>query len=135
MKALAFRLRPRLKVGLAPQVIILLLVLALAGAMAVTPVRQLVAQRERINGMTQELHAVERSNQRLKARMERLNNPDFLEQQARQIGLIRPGEKAIVVVPPSKKATQKHQGGAAKKDEAPAPPGFVEGLLAFIGIS
>lgn len=135
MRALAFRLRPRLKVGLAPQVVILLLVLALAGAMAVTPVRQLVAQRERINGMTQELHAVERSNQRLKARMERLNNPDFLEQQARQIGLIRPGEKAIVVVPPSKKATKKHEGGAAKKDAPPAPPGFVEGLLAFIGIS
>jgi cell division protein FtsB len=137
MKALAYRLRPRVslpRLGLAPQIVAFVLVLGLGAAMIATPIRQLVAQRERIEGMTQELRRVERQNGRLASEIGRLNDPDYLEQQARaKFGLVRPGEKLFQVLPPS---------GASGKDartkpaevEAPAPPSWIEGLIHFLGL-
>jgi cell division protein FtsB len=120
--------------GLGPQIVALLLVLGLLGAMAIEPTRQLIEQRERIAGMSEELDQIQRSNRRLDARIGRLNDPDFLEQRARDIGLVRPGETAYVVMPPSRSSTK---AAAAKKPvptPAPPPPGFIQGLLDFIGI-
>ena len=131
-KKLLFRL-PRLGIG--PQIVVGVLVIGLLAAMAIEPTRQLFEQRERISEMAADLREITRSNNRLDARIERLRNPDFIEQRAReQIGLIRPGEIAIVVMPPSKKARPK----ASRIDKAPPPPppprGFVEGLLNFVGL-
>ena len=137
MRALALtRLRlPRLGIG--PQLVITLLVLGLLGAMAIEPTRQLLEQRERIASMATDLHDIERSNARLEARIDRLKDPDFLEQRAReQIGLVRPGETAIVVMPPSKrmeakKTSKKH---AARQRPEPERFGFFEGFLNFVGL-
>ncbi len=136
MRALAFRLRPRLrlpKLGIALQVVIVLLVVGLAGAMAVEPTRQLLEQRDRIQTMTTQLHELERSNRRLERRITKLNDPDFIEQQARaQIGLVRPGEVAFHVLPPSgRKASRARK---ALVPAPPEPPTFVESLVAFIGL-
>ena len=137
MRAFALsRLRPP-RLGIGPQVVITVLILGLLGAMAIEPTRQLLAQRERISGMAQDLDELQRSNNRLSARIDRLKDPDFLEQRAReQMGLVRPGETAIVVMPPSKKmderAPKKKERRA--KPEAPQPLGFVEGFLNFVGL-
>lgn len=120
--------------GIGPQLVTLLLVLGLLGAMAIEPTRQLIEQRERIDGMSQDLSQIQRSNRRLDARIGRLQDPDFLEQRARDIGLVRPGETAYVVMPPSR---SRSKAQAAKKPTRTAPPpqpGFVQGLLDFIGL-
>jgi cell division protein DivIC len=136
MKALALvRLRlPRLGIG--PQIVVTLLVLGLLSAMAIEPTRQLMDQRERIAAMSSDLNEIEHSNNRLEARIERLRNPDFLEQRAReQIGLVRPGETAIVVMPPSKKAGKSaHKRHKADDRPQPADFSFFEGFLNFVGL-
>lgn len=121
--------------GMGPQIVALLLVLGLLGAMAIEPTRQLIEQRERIAGMTNDLRSIQRSNRRLDARIERLKDPDFLEQRARDIGLVRPGETAYVVMPPSKPAKRRK----ARVSKVPPPvrveePTFIGGFLSFMGI-
>ncbi|MGH2748447.1 MAG: FtsB family cell division protein [Actinomycetota bacterium] len=135
MKALAYRLRPRVRLprfGLGPQIVAFVLVLGLAAAMVATPIRQLVAQRERIEGMTQELRLVERQNGRLATQIGRLNDADYLEQQARaKFGLVRPGEKLFQVLPPSGSSGK---AKASPAPPAPEPPSWIEGLLHFLGL-
>lgn len=121
--------------GMGPQIVALLLVLGLLGAMAIEPTRQLVEQRERIEGLSQDLEEIQSSNAELETRIGRLQDPDFLEQRARDMGLVRPGETAYVVMPPSRsKAKAKRKAAAKAPAPAPAEPGFIEGFLAFIGI-
>ncbi len=136
MKALTLpRLRlPRLGVG--PQIVVVLLVLALLGAMAIEPTRQLLEQRERISGIAADLAEIEQTNSHLARKIQRLQDPDFLEQRAReQIGLVRPGEVAIVVMPPSKKAQDKEpKRNKVREKTPPLPSGFIEGFLNFVGL-
>ena len=121
--------------GIGPQIVVLLLVLGLLGAMAIQPTRQLIEQRERIAGMSEDLEEIERSNRRLDARIERLNDPDFLEQRARDLGLVRPGETAYVVMPPSKLPRTAESRSKKKLSAAPAQePSFIGGFLSFLGI-
>jgi cell division protein FtsB len=126
--------RPRLGFGIGPQVVAVLLVVGLAGAMAIQPTRQLLEQRARIAEMTRDLRRIERDNARLAVAAERLRDPDYLERQARaQIGLVRPGETTFFVMPPSRKAGA--EGRQAPKGPAPrrSRAGYFERLLAFIG--
>lgn len=120
--------------GMGSQIVALLLVLGLLGAMAIEPTRQLIEQRERVAGMTEDLRSIQRSNRRLDTRIERLKDPDFLEQRARDIGLVRPGETAYVVMPPSRPAQAKKKSA---QTPAPAPadePTFLGGFLSFLGV-
>ena len=147
----AFAIRSRIKpphMGLVSQFVIVLLVIALMGAMAIEPVRQLLDQRELVSGMKSDLREVEQNNESLRDRIERLNDPDFIEQRARaQIGLVRPGEIPFVVMPSGKanKARIKKEAAAKRakatkteKAAAPAPeaedPGFFEGVLELVGL-
>ena len=121
--------------GMGPQIVALLLVLGLLGAMAIEPTRQLVEQRERISGLSQDLEEIQTSNAELEDRIGRLQDPDFLEQRARDMGLVRPGETAYVVMPPSRsKAKAKKKAAAKAPAPVPVEPGFIEGFLAFMGI-
>ena len=133
MKAMtAGRLRPRLGPG--PQVIVVVLIVGLFGALAIEPTRQLIQQRDRLSGMTQDLKSVERSNERLEARIDRLKNPDFLEQRARTLGLVRSGETTYIVMPPGEAAKKDRRRDARRVQEPPPEPGFVEAFMQFIGI-
>jgi cell division protein FtsB len=137
MRGLAMRrIRlPRPRLGVGPQIVAVLLVLGLFGAMAIEPTRQLMAQRERITGMAQELGRVERSNRRLGARIRRLRDPDFIEQRAReQVGLVRPGEVTYVVMPPSREHPGRRRRARAPEPAPRVEPGFLEGLVDFIGL-
>lgn len=146
MKAMSLRARitpPHL--GLMSQIVIVLLVVTLMGAMAIEPTRQLLEQRERVTTMKKDLNEVQASNAELRHRIKRLNDPDFIEQRAReQIGLVREGEITYVVMPPSRQA---RSGGKAAKANGAAPkkakraaaqpeaeePGFFQGILDFVG--
>jgi cell division protein FtsB len=135
---MAFRLYPRFrrgKFGVAPQLVGVLLIVGLAGAMAIEPTSQLIEQRERISGMSEDLRQLERSNERLEDRIGRLQNPDFIEQQAREVGLVRPGETSIVVMAPSTQALKEKERRKERHRTPPAPPspGFAESLLDFLG--
>jgi cell division protein FtsB len=120
---------------LGPGLVVFLLVLGLLAAMAIEPTVELMQQNERIARMTAELREIETTNERLERRIQRLDDPDFLEQKAReQIGLVRPGETAYLVVPPGRE-----RGADAKKEKEKSPPpppepGFVERLLEFVGL-
>ena len=132
MKALiAPRLRPRLGAG--PQIVIVVLIVGLFGALAIEPTRQLLQQRERLAGMSSDLRTVERSNEKLEARIDRLKDPDFLEQRARSLGLVRPGETTYIVMPPSDSGRNRKRK-ADRRPEPPPPPGVIESFLQFIGV-
>lgn len=117
-----------------PGLVVLLLVLGLLAAMAIEPTMELMQQNDRIARMKSELRTIESTNERLERRIERLDDPDFLEQKAReQIGLVRPDETTYLVVPPGR-------ARPAKKKPEPAPPpppepGFADRLLNFLGLS
>ncbi|MGH2752366.1 MAG: FtsB family cell division protein [Actinomycetota bacterium] len=127
--------QPR-RLGIVPQLIALMLVLGLAGAMAVQPTRQLFAQRDRISEMSGDLKKVNKSNKALNDRIDRLNDPDYLEQVARDSGYARPGETVYNVVPPSRKELKRQEKRRAHKSRpAPQPdPGFMERFLNFVGL-
>lgn len=134
MRAVAIpKLRmPRL--GRSPQIVAFILVLGLVGAMGIQPTRRLLEQRDRISSSAADLRAVQIGNERLEEQIARLNDPDYLEQRAReQIGLVRPGETTFVVMPPSHSEQAKRKR-AATKVEPPPPPGFVDLLLHFVGL-
>ena len=133
MKALtAGRLRPFLGPG--PQIVIVLLIVGLFGALAIEPTRQLLQQRERLSVMSNDLHKVERSNENLETRIERLKDPDFLEQRARALGLVRSGETTYIVMPPSDGGAKNKRKAARKAPPPPPPPGLLESFLQFVGI-
>lgn len=126
--------RSRISLGRGPGIVAFLLVIGLLLAMAIEPVRQLLAQRERVELMASDLAKIERLNDRLEARIDRLQDPDYIEQRARsQAGLVHPGEIPYVVMPPSD-GTRSAQADEPKTQPAPPPdPGVVESFLDFIG--
>ena len=128
--------RKRTRLGLLPQLVALLLVVGLATAMAIQPTRQLLEQRERISQMSGDLKSIRKSNRALNARIERLNDPDYLEQVARESGYARPGETVYNVVPPSRRELRKQQKRRAKRQESASEPepAFMERLLNFVGL-
>lgn len=130
--------RPQLKMprsGWAP-VVAALLIVGLVAAIAIEPARQLLAQRDRINGMASELDELATTNRALEERIDRLQDPDYLEQEAREVGLVRPGETAYIVMPPGRKARLAEQRKLKAKIPPPAPPEptFVDQLMDFIGL-
>jgi cell division protein FtsB len=123
------------------QLMALVLVLGLVSAMAIQPTRQLLAQQHRISATVHELHKTEQDNHRLDVQIARLRNPDFIEEQARaQIGLVRPGETAYVVMPKPHKHLKhgkhlKKAGARVHEHHQPAPQreGVIGGFLHFLG--
>ena len=119
-----------------PGLVVFLLVAGLLAAMAIEPTAELMQQNERISRMTAELREIESTNKRLERRIERLDDPDFLEQKAReQIGLVRPDETPFLVVPPSPESAGKDRKKRAAPPPPPPEPGFVERMLEFVGLS
>lgn len=138
MKAATRRIRLP-SFGIGAQVIALVLVLGLVSAMAIQPTRELLAQQHRITATARELHRTERVNRRLDERIARLNDPDFIEQQARaEIGLVRPGEIPYVVMPKPHQGPQvrghKHAAKRNQHNAAPKQDGAIEGFLHFLGL-
>ena len=125
------------RLGLGPQIVALALAVGLAAAMAVEPTRRLIDQRNVISGMENDLESLDASNRWLEERVTRLNDRDYLEQQARELGLALPGETTYVVVPKKRGAQGAHKSdgdGAGRSQEAKPEKSFLERALHFIGI-
>ncbi len=102
--------------------------------MAITPTRQLLEQRGRVTAMTEELSQIERANRALRAGVDRLNDPDYIEEQARaQFGLVRPGETAYLVIPKPRKSSR-HKGKVAEARRPTTRGGFIDRALHFVGL-
>lgn len=118
------------------QVVAFLLLLGLLTAMAAGPVTRLFDQRERMSATAAELEELERTNRILADKIERLKDPDYIEQKAReQAGLVRPGEVSVVVMPPSDaQRAERRAERAAKTPPLPPPePGVLERFADFLG--
>ena len=123
------------RLGIGPHIAVVLLLLGLVGAMAITPTRELLQQRHRVADVSRDLSQLERSNRRLEARIAKLNDPDYLDQLARkEIGLVKPGETSYVVMPPSRS----HRTARRRPDPAARPrrtrPTFIQRVLHFVGV-
>ena len=123
------------RLSIAPQIAVVALVIGLAGVMAIEPTRQLFQQRTRISDMDHELRLIEKSNDRLRNMVTRLQDPDYLEQLAReQSGLVRPGEKSIIVMPPAGAELSKDKEKPVPVDEEPdKDSGILDSMLEFLG--
>lgn len=89
------RLRSRFHIWL------LLVTVVVLVSMAAAPARQVWTVDRQVEREEHRLEALRKENARLEAKLERLDDPDHLEKLAReQLGLVRPGETAYVVVPP-----------------------------------
>jgi cell division protein FtsB len=128
----------RMRVGIIPQAVVVVLVLGLVGTLVVKPARQLLAQRARIQGAVHDLKEVRASNTELRQRIARLNNPDYIEQRAREgMGLIKPGETSYVVMPPARPAPDRRKGSHLRHDprrKGQTPDGGAAGFLEFLGL-
>jgi cell division protein FtsB len=124
----------RLRLGVGPQIVAVILMLGLAGAMAIEPTRRLIEQRDRIALMSQDLVALDDANLALEERITRLGDRDFLEQKAREMGLVRRGEKLYVVLPPSRKVLQRRALQAEGKHSETESANWLERALHFIGV-
>lgn len=115
----------------------MLLLAGLLAAMALGPLKQLVEQRKRISAVSGQLEELERNNAALESKIERLQDPDYIEQEARaQAGLVRPGEIPFVVMPPSKaQRAERDEKKARAKAAAAAPrePGLLDSFVSFLG--
>jgi cell division protein FtsB len=102
---------------IAPAVI---LVVALALATNVLPLRQIVAQRQEIEDTTSRLDALMAENAALDDQAAALETPLEIERIAREeLGFIRPGESAFVVMDPTAEQ-EGPRASAATEQAAPA---------------
>ncbi len=123
------------RMGLGPQVAIVVLIVGLAATLAIEPTRQLLEQRSRIAGMSDDLRTIEGANEQLENRVARLQDPDYLEKEARESGLVKPGETGVVVMPPPEPESDRSHERRPTTPEPVADPSFVESLRAFLGLN
>jgi cell division protein FtsB len=77
--------------------IALLLVLFGVMALYVNPLRSWWHTRQESAQRGSEVSALKEENARLRARRDQLKNPQMLENEARRLGMVKPGERAFVV--------------------------------------
>jgi cell division protein FtsB len=75
----------------------MLLALALLGYLYISPIRSLVADDHQVAARQAQLHSLERTAKLLRSEELALEQPSTAEREARNLGLVRPGERAYVV--------------------------------------
>ena len=88
--------RPRVRWDRLGRIALLLVLLGVL-ALYVKPVLSWWSTREESQKRGAEVSALEAENERLRKRRAELKDPRMLEQEARQLGMIKPGERAYVV--------------------------------------
>jgi cell division protein FtsB len=79
-----------------PRAVVLVMILLVLGISAFAPVRSFLAQRDEIDRLEQEVNELQSERVRLERELERIKDPDYVEQIARQcLGMVRPGEIAF----------------------------------------
>lgn len=94
------RARARVRARLSARAGTLFLIVLLTGFLAIVPAREYLAQRARIADLERRAQILEKANTDLSTEIDRLHDPVYLERLAREcLGMVKPGEKAFVVVP------------------------------------
>jgi len=75
----------------------LLLVLVILLALYVNPLRNYLSTRNESHRRAAEVSTLERENHRLLAKKRALTDKGVLEEEARKLGMLRPGERGYVV--------------------------------------
>lgn len=111
-----------------------LLLVAIAGATNVLPIRQIFDQRQEVADAQAQLDALLGQNELLEDQVDALSTPVEIERLAReQLGYVRPGETAFVVVEPEEgpaPATYPEES-VVQTSEDPAV-GILERIWAFL---
>lgn len=83
--------------------------------LAVFPTRSYLLQRSQVRHTISQVNAVQGANAQLQRQINSMNSPSQIENIARsQYGLVKPGEKAFVVLPPTTSTTTTVPKGTAK---------------------
>jgi cell division protein FtsB len=91
---------PRSRVRLTARAGILAVLIVIAFAVSLVPIRQYLAQRARIAQLEHQTSLLASANHQLEDRVASLHDPAQLERLAREcLGMVRPGQTAFVVVP------------------------------------
>lgn len=84
--------------------------------LAVFPTRSYLLQRQQVKATVAKVKAMQSSNQALQKQVNAMNSPSEIASIARSdYGLVKSGEKAFVVLPPSKSTTTTTQARTSKK--------------------
>lgn len=79
---------------------VLLVVAMIVLTLGIAPLRTYLGQRSQLAELRRQSSELEVANARLEDRIDRLQDPEYLERLARQcLGMVRPGEVAFVTVP------------------------------------
>ncbi len=82
----------------------LLALLAIILTLYISPAKHWFEQSRTRSAQQAELHELEADNARLKQGIASLENPATLEQRARELGMVRQGERAYVIENPPREA-------------------------------
>jgi cell division protein FtsB len=94
--------RARHRIQFTPRGAILALVVTALLFYLVVPLRTYVTQRDRLDQLERQSQILRRQNADLESQLQRLGDPAYIEQIARQcLGMVKAGEIPFVVVPKS----------------------------------
>ncbi|HEX2085115.1 MAG TPA: septum formation initiator family protein [Solirubrobacteraceae bacterium] len=88
--------RPRVRWDRVGRIALLLVLLGVI-ALYINPARSWWSTKQESAQRASEVAALERENAKLRARRDELKDPRKLEEEARRLGMVRPGERAFIV--------------------------------------
>lgn len=92
--------RTAASVRMSGRALVLLLLVLVVMTFAIAPLRAYLAERSQLAELLVQADELEASNAALARRIERLNDPEYLERLAREcLGMVEPGETAFMTVP------------------------------------
>jgi cell division protein FtsB len=80
----------------------------------VHPIRAYREARAEVAGQRSEVDLLDRGNAELERRLKRAGTADFVEREARRLGLVRPGERLFIVTGVEKWRKERRPGGVEK---------------------
>ena len=106
---------------------------ALAAATNVLPIRQIVEQRQEVADARSRLDALLAENSSMEDQVEGLSSPIEIERLAReQLGYVRPGEQAFVIVEPDEAPAVTYPDDGEVQTSADPAVGVFERIWAFL---
>jgi cell division protein FtsL len=90
----------RSRLRITPRAAVLAAIVLVLATATIVPLRQYLAQQARMDTLEQRVDTLQRERQQLEAEIDKLHDPEYLEELARKcLGMVRPGEIAFVTVP------------------------------------
>jgi cell division protein FtsB len=86
------------------------------------PIGNRIEQNKELNRVQKQLGSIQKENKRLADQIKYLRSDEYVEQKARTLGLSKPDEEVVVVIPQDAKAAQSGKAQANKKDAKSAQP-------------